>query len=154
MQLTSSAFQHNESIPSQYTCDGDGTKNPPLSISDVPEEALSLVLIMDDPDVPKQIKEDGVFDHWILFNIPRETTEIPEGVSVGILGVNGAGNNSYTGPCPPPQYEPSEHRYFFKLYALDTNLELKEGAAKQEVLNSMQNHIIAETELVGKYKRQ
>lgn len=154
MILASTAFKHNESMPSQYTCDGDKTKNPSLSITGVPEETQSLTLIMDDPDVPKQIKEDGVFDHWIVFNIPTDTTEIPEGANVGILGVNGAGSNSYTGPCPPPQYEPSEHRYFFRLYALDTMLDLQAGATKQEVLDSMQDHILAETKLIGKYKRK
>jgi len=154
MQLTSSAFNHNMSIPSKYTCDGDRTKNPPFSISDVPEEMKSLALIMNDPDVPKQIRTDGVFDHWILFNIPAETTEILEGVSVGTPGVNSSGKNLYTGPCPPPQYEPSEHRYIFKLYALDTMLNLQAGTTKKEVLDSMKGHVLAETELIGRYKRR
>jgi len=154
MKLTSSTFENNGIIPSQYTCDGDRTKNPPLSITGVPEKAQSIALIMDDPDVPKQIKVDRVFDHWILFNIPKKTKEIPEGTSLGILGVNGAGNNSYTGPCPPPQYEPSEHRYVFKLYALDIMLNLQAGASKKEVFDAMQGHIIGEVELIGKYKKQ
>jgi len=152
-KITSSAFAEGASIPSKFTCDGDQV-SPPLSISGVPEGAKSLVLIMDDPDVPKQLKPDGVFDHWVLFNIPPSTTEIPEGGSVGTPGGNGAGKNAYTGPCPPPQYEPSEHRYFFKLYALDTELPLKAGASKADVLKSLEGHVLAQAQLVGKYKRQ
>ena len=153
LSLTSPAFSPNASIPSQYTCDGANT-SPALTISGVPEEAKSLALLMDDPDVPKQLKPDGVFDHWVVFNIPTRITEIPADGSVGVAGVNGAGRNAYTGPCPPPQYEPSEHRYFFRLYALDTELPLKTGASKQDVLHAMQGHILVQAELVGKYKKQ
>ena len=109
---------------------------------------------MDDPDVPKALKPDGVFDHWVMFNIPASVTEIPASGSVGLAGVNGAGKNAYTGPCPPAQYEPSEHRYFFRLYALDAMLSLSEGASKQDVLRAMQGHILEEAQLVGKYKRK
>lgn len=154
LTLTSSAFEHDGNIPARYTCDGTRTLSPALMWSGVPEGALSLALVMDDPDVPKAIKPDGVFDHWTLFNIPPTTTEIPEGGSIGSAGVNGAGNSTYTGPCPPPQYEPSEHRYFFRLYALDTELSLAPGASKTEVLAAMQNHVLAEAELMGRYKRQ
>ncbi len=154
MQITSSAFEHNTSIPSKYTCDGDRPTNPPLSISGVPEEAKSLALIMDDPDVPKQLRPDGVFDHWVLFNIPVETREIPEGTSAGTPGANTGGGNAYTGPCPPPQFEPAEHRYIFKLYALDIELDVGPGAEKRKVIEAMQGHILAEAELIGKYKRQ
>ncbi|MBI2065735.1 MAG: YbhB/YbcL family Raf kinase inhibitor-like protein [Candidatus Zambryskibacteria bacterium] len=154
MQITSSAFEHNTSIPSKYTCDGDRPTNPPLSISGVPEEAKSLALIMDDPDVPKQLRPDGVFDHWVLFNIPVETKEIPEGTSAGTPGANTGGGNAYTGPCPPPQFEPAEHRYIFKLYALDIELDVGPGAEKRKVIEAMQGHILAEAELIGKYKRQ
>lgn len=153
LTLTSPAFENGSSIPSRFTCDGDNM-SPPLSWSGVPEGTKSLALIMDDPDVPKALKPDGVFDHWTLFNIPPETREIPEGGSVGVPGVNGAGKKAYTGPCPPPQYEPSEHRYFFRLYALDTMLSLSSGASKKEVLAVMQGHILAETELLGRYKRK
>ncbi|QQG38409.1 MAG: YbhB/YbcL family Raf kinase inhibitor-like protein [Candidatus Kaiserbacteria bacterium] len=153
LTLSSAAFAHEASIPSEYTCDGKGT-SPPLSISGVPEGTKSLALIADDPDVPKQLKPDGVFDHWVLFNIPPTTVEIPAGGSAGTAGANGAGNYAYTGPCPPPQYEPSEHRYFFTLYALDAELPLAEGASKQEVLAAMAGHMIQETQLMGKYKRQ
>lgn len=154
LTLTSSAFEHNGGIPSGYTCDGDRTKNPPLTIAGVPKGTATLALLVDDPDVPKAVKPDGMFDHWTLFNIPPETTMIGEGEAPGVAGANGAGTNAYTGPCPPPEYEPSEHRYFFKLYALDTSLDLSEGATKVEVERAMEGHILERTELVGRYKRQ
>lgn len=154
LTLTSPAFEHGGKIPAHYTCDGTRTLSPALVWSVVPDGTVSLVLIMDDPDVPKAIKPDGVFDHWTLFNISPTTTEIPEGGSVGSAGVNGAGSNAYTGPCPPPQYEPSEHRYFFRLYALDIELPFASGATKTEVLAAMQGHVLAEAELMGRYKRQ
>jgi Raf kinase inhibitor-like YbhB/YbcL family protein len=155
LALTSFAFENNGKIPPVFTCDGDGV-SPALSISGVPQGARSLVLIVDDPDIPQVFKEQrGIeaFDHWTLFNIPPQTREIPQERSVGTPGVNGAGKNEYTGPCPPPQYEPSEHRYFFRLYAVDTMLELPEGASKADVLKAMQGHVLEQTELMGKYKR-
>ncbi|OHB19612.1 MAG: kinase inhibitor, partial [Parcubacteria group bacterium RIFCSPHIGHO2_01_FULL_56_18] len=124
-----------------------------LSIGGVPEGTKSLALIMDDPDVPKVLRADGVFDHWVLFNIPADTREIPEGGSIGVAGANSAGKNAYAGPCPPPQYEPSEHRYVFKLYALDSELPLQAGATKEEVEKAMEGHILGQTQLVGRYKR-
>src|SRR3989344_4844207 len=154
LSLTSTAFENGGLIPAKYTCDEDRTLSPQLSIAGVPAEAKSLTLIMDDPDVPKVIHPDGMFDHWVLFNIPPTTTGIPEGGSAGIAGRNGAGKNAYTGPCPPPQYEPSEHRYFFKLYALDTELALQAGASKAEVEKAMQGHVVGEVQLLGRYKRK
>ena len=163
LSLTSTAFASGAAIPSKYTCDlprvaggeaGGAQINPPLAITGVPATAQSLALIMDDPDVPKQLKPDGVFDHWILFNIPPETKEITSGVAVGVPGANGAGKNEYTGPCPPREYEPSEHRYFFKLYALDATLPLQAGASKMDVEKVMEGHILAETQLIGRYKRK
>lgn len=150
--LTSPAFAQGESIPAQYTCDGDRTMNPPLSIRGIPGGTQSMALLMEDPDVPKEVQPD-TFDHWVLFNLPPVVAEIPEGTSVGLAGVNSRGEHGYTGPCPPPQYEPSEHRYFFRLYALDRELELPYGAHKQLVIDAMEGHIIAETELMGRYKR-
>lgn len=152
MQLTSSAFANGASIPSLYTCD-EKNISPPLLISGVPAQAKSLVLVMDDPDVPKAVKPEGVFDHWVLFNMPIETTSIPEGDSAGVQGSNGAGKLGYTGPCPPPQYEPSEHRYNFVLYALDSELTLPEGASKQKVLGAIEGHFLEEARLTGRYKR-
>lgn len=152
LSLTSSAFGHQAPIPSTYTCDGNDM-SPPLSWTGIPEGTASFALIMDDPDVPKELKSDGVFDHWTLFNIPPEIREIPQGGSVGVAGENSRREQKYTGPCPPPQYEPSEHRYFFRLYALDTILDLPAGSSKIQVLAMMEGHIIGQAELVGKYQR-
>ncbi len=154
MQLTSSAFGYNETIPSKYTCDGANTI-PPLSFEGVPEEARSLVLIMDDPDIPdrvKQAKGIEVFDHWAAFNIPPDVDGVTEGEEPrgAVLGANDAGGNGYTGPCPPD----AEHRYIFKLYALDTELDLQAGASKQEVEQAMEGHIVDRAELIGRYERQ
>lgn len=149
MKLTSSAFEHGARIPSQYTCDGPNI-NPPLKISDVPSGARSLVLIMDDPDVPKKLRQDGMWDHWIVYNIPPETREVPEGKEPkGTHGTGTGGNLDYYGPCPPDR----EHRYFFKLYALDTILDLKPKASKKMVEHAMAGHVLAAAELMGKYER-
>ncbi len=156
MELTSTAFTHNGLIPSKYTCDATNT-SVPLSIHTVPVEAKSLVLIATDPDIPEVFKKERgieMFDHWTVFNIPPGTAEIEEGIEPpGVLGNNGRGEKKYTGPCPPPQYEPSEHRYFFKLSALDVMLNLEEGASREEVENAMEGHVLIEAELVGRYKR-
>ena len=150
MEITSSQFIHEGLIPPIYTCDGQNI-SPPLSISGVQEGTKSLVLIMDDPDVPKSIRPDGIWDHWIVFNIPPETREIPEGKNLsGVPGVGTSGKLAYGGPCPPDR----EHRYFFKLYALDTMLGLSEGAKKSEVELAMAGHIVAEALLMGRYDRK
>ena len=149
MQLTSSEFEHQGNIPSKYTCDGANI-NPPLTITNIPENTKSLVLLMDDPDVPKNIREDGMWDHWVVFNIPPTTKTIFEGQEPpGIQGLNTGGVNGYGGPCPPDR----EHRYFFKLYALDIELDLSLSATKTEVEQAMQGHVLEKTELVGRYKR-
>ena len=154
MSITSPEFEQDGRIPSKFTCDGDRSINPALIFSGIPEGTQSLALIMDDPDVPKALKPEGVFDHWVLFNIPSDTKGISEASTVGTPGANGTGASAYTGPCPPPQYEPSEHRYIFVLYALDSTLALNSGATKKEVLKAMQGHILAEAKLIGRYKRQ
>lgn len=144
LKLTSSAFELNGKIPSQYTCDGEGI-NPPLRISGVDEKAKSLVLIMDDPDAPS-----GTWDHWVKFNISTSTTEIKERSEPdGVSGTGTSGNKEYFGPCPPDR----EHRYFFKLFSLDTELELEEGATKKEVEKAMKGHILQSAELIGLYER-
>ncbi|MBI4136353.1 MAG: YbhB/YbcL family Raf kinase inhibitor-like protein [Candidatus Vogelbacteria bacterium] len=144
MRLASSAFAHNGLIPERYTCDGNNF-SPPLAISGVPAGAKSLALIMDDPDAPA-----GVWDHWIIYNLPASTIELKEGEPpAGVLGVGTAGNANYEGPCPPS----GVHRYFFKLYALDIELSLPPGAAKGEVLAAMRGRILDQTELVGRYGR-
>jgi len=153
MQITSTAFQNAERIHEKYTCDGDRFLSPPLSITGVPEATQSLVLIVDDPDVPKALRADGNFTHWVTFNMPPTTSLIREGEAVGLLGVNTRGEPHYTGPCPPPEYEPSTHRYFFKLYALDTILDLAEGASKDEIEIAMAGHFLTTAELMGTYSR-
>lgn len=144
LKLTSSAFEHNGKIPSKYTCDGEGI-NPAFEISGVDENAKSLVLIMDDPDAPS-----GVWDHWVKFNIATSTTEIKKASEPkGTSGVGTGGNKDYFGPCPPDR----EHRYFFKLFALDIELELEEGATKKQVEKAMEGHILQQAELIGLYER-
>jgi Raf kinase inhibitor-like YbhB/YbcL family protein len=151
--LSSAAFTANATIPSKYTCDGPQI-SPPLSISGAPEGTKTFALIVEDPDIPKQLMPGGVFVHWVVFNIPGNISEIPEGEAAGVAGSNGAGKNAYAGPCPPPQYEPSEHRYFFTLYALDAELPPQAGASKDDVVKAMQGHILAQSELIGKYKKK
>lgn len=153
MKIYSSEFPENGSIPSRFTCDGEQFLSPHLYIEDVPETAVSLALIMDDPDVPEEIRADKLFVHWVLFNIPPKTREIPEGDTAGTTGANTRGDLTYTGPCPPPEYEPSEHRYFFKLFALDTMLDFPEGANAQDIEEAMTGHLIEKAEYVGVYKR-
>lgn len=159
LSLTSPAFEDDGSIPPRYTCDGQRELSPALTIAGVPEGTVSLALVMDDPDIPQAAREArGIeaWDHWTLFDLPQDTREIPEGGllrGVGTTGVNTNGSNAYTGPCPPPQFEPSEHRYIFTLYALDTTLGLPEGSTKAQVLAAMEGHIIEQAQLVGRYKR-
>ncbi len=150
MKITSTAFPENGEIPSQFTCDGSN-KQVPLTFEAVPSEAKSLALIIDDPDVPKDKFPSGVFDHLVAFNIPPKSTGVKETDEriPGTYGSNSSGQSAYTGPCPPDK----EHRYFFKLFALDTQLALKKGATKAELLEAMEGHVIATAELVGRYNR-
>ncbi len=149
--LASSAFANGGAIPPKYTCDGENV-NPPLSWSGViPPSTKSFVLIMDDPDVPLDIRPDGMFDHWVVFNIPADVRSLGEAsVPPGVQGANTRGDSIYRGPCPPDR----EHRYFFRLYAVDTMLGFKEGATKIEVLAAIDGHVIAAGELMGRYDRQ
>lgn len=145
MKLTSPDFSNNGPMPSELTCDGLGI-SPELNIEDAPKNAKSLVLINDDPDAPV-----GTWDHWIVFNIPPTTEKIPKGQEPqGIGGRNSWGRTGYGGPCPPS----GTHRYFFKLYALDTTLSLKENASKKDIESAMKSHIISKAELMGAYKRR
>lgn len=151
LTLTSPAFTEGGKIPSKYTCEGQNV-NPELNISGVPENAKSLVLIMDDPDVPEFVRKDKMFDHWVVFNIPPSTTRIPENSEPkGTSGKNTEGGLSYTGPCPPDR----EHRYYFKLYALNCDLlSLPKGASKKDVEQAMQGHVIAKAQLMGRYEKK
>lgn len=152
LKITSEAFEENGIIPAKYTCDGENI-NPPLEIDGLPKGSKSMVLIMDDPDIPDFVKQSmgiEVFDHWVIFNMPPTVTKIEEGVAPeGVSGANSKGQLKYTGPCPPDK----EHRYFFKIYALDSKLDLPQGASKKEVEKTMEEHIVTSGELVGRYNR-
>ena len=150
LEINSPAFSEGEMIPTRYTCDGPDV-SPELSWSGVPEAAKSLALICDDPDAPM-----GTWVHWVLFNIPPSenglTAEIPADSSLengARHGTNDFRRLGYGGPCPPG----GTHRYYFKLYALDAELDLESGITKAELLEAMQGHILAEGQLMGTYKR-
>jgi Raf kinase inhibitor-like YbhB/YbcL family protein len=153
MDINSSAFKQGEQIPKKYTCEGVDI-SPPLSWSGAPGETESFALVCDDPDAPA-----GTWVHWILYNMPPTTKQLPESVQKTEMLPDGArqGKNDfhrtgYGGPCPPPGH--GYHRYFFKLYALDSMLDLKAGEdTKTGVLRAMDGHILTETKLMGKYKR-
>jgi len=142
MELTSPAFTNQGFIPRKFTCQGEDV-NPPLFISNIPSGAKSLALVVDDPDAPM-----GTWVHWVVFDIPI-VNRIEENSSLGKEGINDFGRKRYGGPCPPS----GTHRYFFKIYALDTLLNLKEGITKEELENAMQGHILAEAQLVGLYQK-
>ena len=149
VELKSSAFSNNEEIPSKYTCDGEDI-TPPLEISNVPDGAKSLVLIMDDPDAKKVAGKTWV--HWVVWDIPPDIDSIEENTSLAgaLHGVNDFGKNEYGGPCPPSGI----HRYIFKLYALDNFLNLSKSSTKQDVESAMKGHITGEAKLTGLYSRQ
>lgn len=162
MQLTSDGFEAGQTIGARYTVAGDDV-SPPLSWSGVPAGAASLALICDDPDAPSPRRPaDEPWVHWIIFNIPADSTGLPENVGRGAepAGVADAkqGRNSwssdnlgYRGPAPPPGSGP--HRYVFRLYALDTTLKLNAGISKRELLKAISGHVLAEGELIGIYER-
>src|SRR3989344_1501527 len=130
MKLTSPAFEHGGYIPSKYTCDGENI-NFSLKISGIPSGTKTLALIMKDPDVPKHIREDGTWIHWVVFNISPVIRGISEGQEPkGVHGITTSNKLKYGGPCPQDR----EHRYFTKIFALDTELDLPEGATADQVL--------------------
>ena len=144
MNIASSAFTHNGNVPSRYTCDGANI-SPPLEFSNVPEDAQSLVLLVDAPDAPAT-----TWVHWLVWNIDPTSTGTEEGTAPkGIEGTTDFGQAGYGGPCPPS----GTHRYFFKLYALDTKLELDASATKSDLEAAMESHIIDQAELIGLYER-
>jgi len=146
LKITSPAFKHNEHVPAKYTCDGTDV-NPALAIENVPAGAKSLALIVDDPDAPA-----GTWVHWVVWNISPDTREVKEhAVPAGASqGMNDFRKRNYGGPCPPS----GTHRYFFKLYALDTVLNLGADSTKAALERAMQGHILAQAELIGLYKRK
>ncbi len=145
MNIESPAFEHEAMIPKKYTCQGDDV-NPPLTVDDVPDDAKSLVLIVDDPDAP-----GGTWDHWIVYDIDAEITGVDEDSKPagGTAGGNSWGRNDYGGPCPPS----GVHRYYFRLYALDATLNLEEGAGKADVQEAMQGHILESCDHMGRYEK-
>lgn len=155
MEIKSKAFTHGNKIPLKYTCDGENI-SPPLNWDDVPNSAVSLALICEDPDAPSKI-----WTHWVIFNIPTDIHGFHEAMETKrilnnriIQGLNDSGNYGYSGPCPPDH----EHRYFFTLYALDiklafTNSLINKGISKKMVLDAMEGHIIESSQLTGLYDR-
>ena len=150
IQLTSSAFEDGKSIPTKYTCKGEDI-SPPLAWSGVPARTQSFALIMDDPDAAR-----GTWVHWVVYNLPADATGLTEAIESNedlpgdaLQGRNDSGRNDYSGPCPPS----GTHRYFFKVYAVDTRLPLKPGATKADVLRAMEGHVLAEGQLMGMYKK-
>jgi Raf kinase inhibitor-like YbhB/YbcL family protein len=145
MKITSSAFQAGANIPSKFTCDG-GETSPPLQIEGVPSGAKSLALIVDDPDAP-----GGLFTHWMIWNISPQTNTIAEGSAPkGVQGTNDFGKSRYGGPCPPS----GTHRYYFKVFALDRELDLPSGAKRSQLDSAMKDHVVAQGELMGRYSRK
>lgn len=147
MQILSAAFLNGQTIPAKYTCDGDNT-NPPLTFGEVPDQTQSLALIVDDPDAP-----NGTWTHWTLWNITATTTAIAEN-SVppdAVQGQTSFGSQKYGGPCPPSG---QQHRYFFKLYALDAKLSIPSYSDVNALTQAIQGHILQEAELMGMYGRQ
>jgi len=143
-QLTSTAFEANADIPKKYTCDG-GDINPPLAFKNVPAKTKSLALTISDPDAP-----EGTWSHWVIYNIPPNTGEIIENTNPGTEGLNDFGKYTYGGPCPPDE---RLHHYIFRLYALNTILNINEGPSLSEVEKALRGHIIAKTELIGTYQK-
>jgi Raf kinase inhibitor-like YbhB/YbcL family protein len=152
MRLSSTAFDEGGMLPPRFTCDGAGI-SPPLDWTDVPDRTQHFALICEDPDAPS-----GVFTHWLLYNLPVGSRELEENVpkdavlAIGASqGTNSFGNVGYGGACPPSGDR--EHRYFFKLYALDTDLAVQPSASKEQLLDALRDHVLAETQLIAKYKR-
>jgi Raf kinase inhibitor-like YbhB/YbcL family protein len=151
VQVTSPAFKEGGMIPQQYTCEGEDI-SPPLRWGAVPEGTESLAVIMEDPDAPW-----GTFVHWVVYDLPPELQGLPENLPRdktfavgGVQGVNNSSELGYKGPCPPS----GTHRYFFRLYALDAKTDLPAGETKNRLLKAMEGHILAQGQLMGKYKRQ
>jgi len=151
IKVTSPAFEQGGMIPAKYTCDGSDI-SPPLKLQSVPDGTKSIALISDDPDAPM-----GTWVHWVLYNLPGDTKELAEDIprvekldNGALQGMNSWPKLGYGGPCPPS----GTHRYFFKIYALDTTLDLEAGATKKDVLKAMQGHILAQGQLMGKYRRR
>ena len=143
MELSSPDFEHNGLMPAKFSCQGEGV-NPALIIKNIPNDAKSLALVVDDPDAPLK-----TYIHWVVYDIPV-VSRIEENSAPGTLGVNTSGDIEYVSPCPPT----GTHRYFFKIYALDSMLNLGDGSSKQELEKAMQGHILDKAELIGLFKKR
>ena len=143
-QLNSTAFEANSEIPKKYTCEG-GDINPPLIIKNVPKDAKSLALTVSDPDAP-----EGTWSHWVVYNISPNTGEIIENINPGTEGLSDFGKYTYGGPCPSDE---KLHHYIFRLFALNTILNINEGPTLNEVEKAIGWHTIAKTELIGTYQK-
>jgi Raf kinase inhibitor-like YbhB/YbcL family protein len=144
-ELTSSAFNEGQPIPRKYSCDGENA-SPPLNWSSPPEGTRSLALIVHDPDAPS-----GDFTHWVAWGIDPGAGGLQEGAHPTGEGANGFGENGYGGPCPPPGH--GAHRYQYELFALDTELDLPEGASREQLEDAVEGHVLGGAELVGSYER-
>jgi len=151
LRVLSSAFKEGGMIPQRYACDGEDI-SPPLSWEAVPEGTRSIALIVDDPDAPR-----GTFVHWVLYDLPANLRELPEKLprektlpGGGTQGTNSFGKIGYGGPCPPS----GTHRYFFKVYALNAQTNLAPGKSKEDLLETMEGHILAQGQIMGRYKKQ
>jgi Raf kinase inhibitor-like YbhB/YbcL family protein len=147
IDLTSPAFKANERIPAKFSCEGQNI-NPALNFSNVPAGTKQLVLTMHDPDVPKNLIPSGNFDHWFVWDLPANSKGIAEGMG-SMMGMNGTGKPGYIGPCPPDR----EHRYFFRLYALDTTLQGKTFKDRATLEDAIKGHVLAQSELIGRYEK-
>jgi Raf kinase inhibitor-like YbhB/YbcL family protein len=150
MALTSTAFSEGQRLPDEFTCTGANV-SPPLAWDGAPAETRAYALIMDDPDTPR-----GTFDHWVAYDLPQDALQIERGQAAddigGTRGQNGTGGDTYLGSCPPPG--DGDHRYIFRIYALDAPLGLPPGADKQTVLDAMDGHVLAQGQLIGMYSRE
>mgnify|MGYP003807477897 CR=1 FL=1 len=151
MEITSRAFSQGDMIPPRYTCDGENV-SPPIAWKGVPEGTRSITIICEDPDAPM-----GTFVHWVYYDIPPTAGGLPEGIPCdkrpqagGVQGINNVPAIGYTGPCPPS----GTHRYFFRVYAVDTELGLPPGSTAKEVMGAMDGHLLGMGELMGKYQRR
>jgi len=147
IDLTSPSFKANEKIPAKFTCEGQNL-NPALNFGNVPAGTKQLVLTMHDPDVPKDLVASGNFDHWFVWDLPANSKGIAEGAG-SIMGLNGTGNPGYIGPCPPDR----EHRYFFRLYAINITLQGKTFKDRAAVEAAIKGHILGQSELIGRYDK-
>jgi Raf kinase inhibitor-like YbhB/YbcL family protein len=151
IQVSSPAFEEGGMIPQQYTCEGEDI-SPPLSWGSVPEGTKSIVLIVEDPDAPW-----GTFVHWVVYDLPPDVQELPENLPKdktfpigGKQGINSSSELGYKGPCPPS----GTHRFFFRVYALEASTDLPPGETKSRLLRAMEGHVLAQGQLMGKYRRQ